>query len=294
MKFIIVYLFALFCLMQLVACGGEVWVIKGGPVPLDAEIPIENMSKIDSHPLRQSPRIKQFKHLEFEIFKRCLGSQWNDLGCPEHIVTVPGKVQIEIVPRIFYDIYHPKIEFDAKAGQKYFLTWICAPYPISVIADAVTLNIIAIESFCPNCEGLNGVKIEPDNQCVGYSLHPPWMQPDDKKHWSPWSNDVYNHAYRSLCNAANQGDASARLRLALLYLYGSNRLEENHTLAYVWFRLAGSSGSAQAIVEAEELEKKLSTSSLEKAKHLLDNWQPGQCEKQIPGIDKAYKIQVRN
>jgi hypothetical protein len=280
--------------MMLVACGGT-WKIQKRATYPQNEISIDKIAIIERQEDRRSPKIKTFKHVESGISKESAGSRHNDAYAVNRVETPPGNVEIGVVFPWNHRIYYPEVKFKAAPGRKYSLTWICIPYPFVAIIDAATSNIVALDSYCPDCKGLIGATLLPSTECLRY-LQPPWMEPDEKSKWLPWLFEYTTQMYRNLCYAADHGLTSARMRLGLLYSLGIYGATEDPVLAYVWYRLAADSGDEQAIKYAESLkENRLSAIQLEKAQHMLSNWQIGQCEEQFLGSSKQkYKLQIDN
>jgi len=86
-------------------------------------------------------------------------------------------------------------------------------------------------------------------------------------------------ALEMLCQSADQGHMEARYTLGNLFRYGKRDfLEPNYIQAYMWYSLSG-------YMSKEEfdyfVETRLSDNELVKAKKLLQDWQPGQCEKSL-------------
>lgn len=92
-------------------------------------------------------------------------------------------------------------------------------------------------------------------------------------------------ALRWLCYSADQGNQEARKVLAEIYEYGGyiwikeGIIERNYKLAYVWRGLSGQyyPGQEQFYIAG----RYLTTAELSEAKKMLEDWQPGNCEREF-------------
>lgn len=134
---------------------------------------------------RRSPKIKIFEHLDRGVIRKSGGSRWNVVSAAKMVITPPGRIKIGVVypgwlPRYFSEKgpemknvpefskderYYPEVEFTASASRRYWVTWICVDYPQVAIADADTLQIIAIDSICPDCDVYLGQPLSKENEC---------------------------------------------------------------------------------------------------------------------------------
>jgi hypothetical protein len=77
-----------------------------------------------------------------------------------------------------------------------------------------------------------------------------------------------------LCEAAGKGHRGARYKLAQLHRPWNNdwyRFEPDNRLAYLWYTLAGETGTRESATA------EITSAELREAKRLVREWQPGQC-----------------
>lgn len=275
----------LFVLFSILACG-RTW-----------QVPDANRSDVDSATIVsfdswQSPEIKTFEHIDSGFFKMSAGRRSNPAYAADRVETPPGKVKVGVVSRS--GSYHPTVAFNALPSKTYLLTWICIPYPFLAVLDAESHRLLALDSYYLESEALLGESVNESNQCLGYNLHPPWM---DIKWWSfetiasDWQKEKYDQSVRILCDAADQGNPDARFRVASILMY-----EQPHDpiLGYVWLRLAADAGEEKAAAMADYMQKnELSPQNQETTLVQLKAWGPGQCVQYFIGTSKQqYPIQI--
>ena len=73
----------------------------------------------------------------------------------------------------------------------------------------------------------------------------------------------------------------AQKHIGDLYNFGYFCLEKDLIRAYVWYSLAKNSGSKGATEQLDYLINDLSPQQLSKAQTQLEEWEPGQCEKNL-------------
>jgi len=92
-------------------------------------------------------------------------------------------------------------------------------------------------------------------------------------------------ALRWLCYSADLGNQEARKVLAEIYEYGGyvwikeGIIEPNYKLAYVWQGLSGQIYPGQQHFYFAD--RYLTTAELSEAKKMLEDWQPGNCEREL-------------
>jgi len=250
--------FTLFITLSLLVLHACTWKITD--TASDTSAVSQQLAKLEKLKGRRSPGVKTFYHVDLDIYKEVSGSRWNDLGAPYLVEFPPGKVQIGVVfPKIPY-IYYPEVEFEAKPGHNYWLTWVCAPYPYVVIVDALTSRVVALDTYCAVCQKLIGLKISPDNECLLKRIQPPWMKPDETTHWMGWYQERTNQMFRDLCRAAEQDIKIARKRLGTLYTLGMYGVPQDTVLGNFWY-----------------------TSD-------LDDLKLGECEKELTNSPQKYQL----
>ena len=84
-----------------------------------------------------------------------------------------------------------------------------------------------------------------------------------------------------LCRAADQGHPDAQYRLGVLYRYGSEEVQKDTKLAYMWFRLAELNKHDTATNDAQTTLEELTAGQALEAELQLKQWQPGQCERDL-------------
>jgi len=280
------------------ACGGS-WVIEnaGNGAGSDATEP----AVIEPLQTRESPRIKTFVHHGLGISRESPGSRYNDSYSVNQVRTPPGRVTIGVVFPQGTRVYYPEVEFDALSGHRYQVTWICIPFPYVALIDAGSGEIVAIDSYCPDCNALIGSALLPDSECLSH-MQPRWLEPDDtswwNSGWSSWAEEILYQNYRDLCFAAEHGLTTAMMNLAFEYEHGFSVIPKDRVRAYAWYRLAANSGFTQAIADAERIqETQLSTEERGEAERLLNAQTPGWCVKDIGFLrshEPRYKVQIRD
>jgi len=83
------------------------------------------------------------------------------------------------------------------------------------------------------------------------------------------------------CPNADLGHADARKRIAELYLYGNYSVNKDLVQAYVWYHLATKSGNDEALRQLDTITGIMTAEQLAEAQRLLEQWQPGQCERDL-------------
>lgn len=277
---------------MLTACGGT-WDIQTSTTNSESQVDDNNEVVIERYPDRKSPHIKTFRHIDFNIYKESAGSRHNYAYARSSVKTPPGNIQIGVI--LGADrVYYPEIEFISEPKHKYFITWVCIPYPFVAIVDAESSTYVGIDSYCPDCEGLVGSQINESSQCLNF-WHPTWMQSDPEHHWLPWFMERTAQMYRNLCVAADNGVISAQRRLGLLYGSGIYGVIEDKIRSYVWYQLAADNGDDESAMWVENYRNanKLSASELMEAEQLLADWQKGQCSKELLGEWRPkYELEI--
>jgi hypothetical protein len=287
----------------LVACGGT-WDLRSDVSASKADITDSQMAIVEQHPTRRSPKIKTFRHFDLGIYKESAGSRHNDAYARSRVQTPPGIIQIGTTFPGFPRIYYPEIEFTADPKHTYYLTWACIPYPFLAIADAQSETIVAMDSYCPDCNGLVGRPLSPRTECSN-RFQPPWMKPKEKPDVLLWPVELDMQRYRNLCYAAEHGIIAAMMRMGELYWIGMYGVKEDPVRAYIWYRLAKDTGDAEAIRKVKNLKNNaLSANQLQQAERLFQAWQAGQCEKDLQtmsdyfsefgGSEPKYKLEVND
>jgi TPR repeat protein len=86
------------------------------------------------------------------------------------------------------------------------------------------------------------------------------------------------------------GHAYAQRRIGELYYQGLYGLHKDLTQAYVWYTLAANGGDDGAAEQVDLLIEELSAQQLSDARIKLEEWEPGQCERDlkeaIPEVDE--------
>jgi len=280
------------------ACAGS-WVIESagtGAVSNGTQPAV-----IETLQTRRSPGIKTFTHYDLGISRESPGSRHNDSYAARQVQTPPGKVAIGVVFPQGKRVYYPEVEFDAVSGHRYQITWMCLPFPYVVVIDAGSGEIVAVDSYCPDCNGLVGSALLPDSECLS-RMQPRWLEPDNttsrNSEWFSWAQESLYQNYRDLCFAAEHGLSAAMMNLAFEYEHGFGAIQKDLVRAYVWYRLAVDSGFVQAIADLERIERMpLSQEQLREAEHLLKAQAPGWCVKDIAFLrshEPLYDVQIEN
>lgn len=108
---------------------------------------------------------------------------------------------------------------------------------------------------------------------------PPGADCENKSAANPWilSTDV-----KPACESADLGHADAQTYIGDIFYLGSHG-NKDLVHAYVWYSLAaenaGACGSEYAANQLTKLRKQLAPGQIAEARHQLEHWQLGQCEK---------------
>jgi hypothetical protein len=81
-----------------------------------------------------------------------------------------------------------------------------------------------------------------------------------------------------LCRAADQGQRHAQNEIASLYWKGDEDIAQDLLRAYVWYSIAVRNGYEEYRWKMEKVAESLTPEQTVKAKEMLKDWQPGQCE----------------
>jgi len=91
------------------------------------------------------------------------------------------------------------------------------------------------------------------------------------------------------CPNADLGHSDAQKRIGDLYYFGSFYIKKDLIHAYVWYTLAANGGDNRAAEQVDKLTSELSLGQLSKAQIQLDEWEPGQCERDLmKAIPEGY------
>lgn len=93
------------------------------------------------------------------------------------------------------------------------------------------------------------------------------------------------YGFKWLCRAAEQGDNRARWELGYIYQRGLYGVRKDLVMSVMWFSLLEPEGYGSG--SAETIRKLLTPEELNRAKYLHENWEPGQCEREILGTEPS-------
>lgn len=100
----------------------------------------------------------------------------------------------------------------------------------------------------------------------------------DYQYITDWKLRVEVGAY---CPNADLGHSDAQKRIADIYSYGLYNVKKDMQRAYVWYSLATNGGDSDAEIRLAVVTSKLTQDQLIEADHLLEQWEPGQCKKDL-------------
>ena len=83
------------------------------------------------------------------------------------------------------------------------------------------------------------------------------------------------------CANADLGHADAQKHIADIYFYGKYNVNKDMQRAYVWYSLAVTGGSDEADTRLGSVESVLTPDQLTEAQRLFEQWEPGQCERDL-------------
>lgn len=97
-----------------------------------------------------------------------------------------------------------------------------------------------------------------------------------------WNDPNHKDALKWLCRAADQGNTEAQYRLALLYENGGKNVTKDIVMSYMWYQISASRGGYMlAADQAQRLHDKLTAEQASQAELLIQEWKPGQCERNL-------------
>jgi len=272
-------------LMMLSGCG--TWKIQDSIKTTNNQISSDKIAVIERMEGRKSPPIKTFRHFGLGIYKESGGSRHNDYTAPDRVETPPGRVQIGVT---FSDtsgdtIYYPEVEFIAKPGHKYGITWLCVISHILVIVDMESSYIVGVDSYYPRSDRFIGKKLLQSSECTKVLSELP--MPGDQNFKERWK-ETYNHSYKNLCYAAKHGVTSAQFQLGINYSMGLYGFPKDKVRSYVWYQKALESDKKKNSLSPRDSKnlkrdiifkkKNLSPKQLEEAQRLLSSSTLRQCE----------------
>jgi hypothetical protein len=106
----------------------------------------------------------------------------------------------------------------------------------------------------------------------------PGLSPEDMKKETAWRLD---REVKTYCPNADAGDVNAQKYVGDFYSFGFFSLKKDLIRAYVWYSLAAKSANKEASEQLGYLVKELSPQQLKEARTQLDEWEPGQCERDL-------------
>ena len=293
MKKCIRIMFVSCCSLLLAACGGGAWEVLKNSESYD-EIRDDTAAIIERHPDRNSPGIKTFQHMGLAVQKESAGSRWNDLYARDRVITHPGAVRIGVVLDT-NGLYYPELEFVAESEHKYFITWVCIPYPFVAAVDAQSGKYVGIDSYCAECDNLIGTVLDERSQCQK-PRRPAWIKPDPQRYFLPWTAERIAYMYKSLCDVAGQGVVSAQSNLGQYYSLGLYGYPKDMARAYYWYQLAASAGDSESmkVIKSWKDSKALSSKDIEEANRMVKDHAVGQCKEQIiAGYKPKYDLEIQ-
>ena len=83
------------------------------------------------------------------------------------------------------------------------------------------------------------------------------------------------------CPNADLGHTDAQKHIADIYFYGRYNVNKDMQRAYVWYSLAVTGGSDEADTRLGSVESVLTPDQLTEAQRLFEQWEPGQCERDL-------------
>jgi len=107
--------------------------------------------------------------------------------------------------------------------------------------------------------------------------------PEEKERWEDELQWILNMEVATYCPNADLGHADAQKHIGDLYYHGSYGLEKDYVMAFVWYSLATNNGDSYTFMQLEKLIIELSPEQLVEAQHQLEQWEPGQCERDLMG-----------
>ena len=104
------------------------------------------------------------------------------------------------------------------------------------------------------------------------------LSTEDMKKETAWRLD---REVKTYCPNADLGHADAQTYVGDLHYLGAYDLEKNLIQAFVWYSLAANNGNTHAAVQLEKVVIELSPEQLVEAQHQLEQWESGQCERDL-------------
>lgn len=279
--------------ITLVGCYSKTWRLHEEKGLNMKDFPPEQLALIEQHPYAPSPEISYIKHKELGIDKGSIYIQGRRIAV--RIFTPPGNIRLRT---IYNGYYKPQLDFFAESGTKYHVAYVCISTRFTAetkkasgyiaILEAKSQKIIAVEVSCPDCEAIIGTPLS-QSSCPILRL-----DPNFPRYGTPVT------AYRSLCYAAERNVASARMGLGWHYERGGNYyLRQDRVLAFFWYKMASEQQGddeykSSAKSSLQWVKEKMEPDQIEKAELLLQNYKPGDCERQFFGAYKPFNQETNS
>ena len=94
-----------------------------------------------------------------------------------------------------------------------------------------------------------------------------------------------------LCAAADQGQADARRRVAILHRKGWSARGKNTVKAHVWYLLSAASGNQLSEEDAKQVWQEFTVTQRKQASFLSSHWKPGLCQSDLVRPERGHHQQ---
>lgn len=142
------------------------------------------------------------------------------------------------------------------------------------------LTVLALEDFGTSNNTTENKEVEPlsEEQLLSEA-----ETGNTQAQWQLYKHKELRGKYKRLCEAAEQGDYRAQWELGYLHANGLYGVRKDLVLSAMWYGLVESAGHNPGGVDT--IRERLTLEQRIKAEHLYENWNPGQCEREIFGIE---------
>ena len=125
-----------------------------------------------------------------------------------------------------------------------------------------------------------------ESDCIDYFyplrlLSPEEIQKQSEERLSEANKWKLKKEIETYCPSADQDLTDAQTYIGDLHYLGAYGIEKNLIQAYVWYNLAANNGNSYASEQLYNLMNELSPQQLSKAQAHLEEWEPGQCERDL-------------
>ena len=198
-----------------------------------------------------------------------------------NVIDIIENTSLDVVGDLAEDATEHSYEISEGSRHIYGKHWTCGNY-------SIRQNLIVMYGGEDNNLVWVSKNVQPNPRILPSNLIPP-AQADSLLELY-WDAPTHTEAKRWLCRSADAGYSEARYRLGLLYEVGSEGVPVDPVKAYMWYRLAASTGDyMRSANQAKRLQETFTPEQANQADTLIQNWKPGQCEIDLFGEKTVAK-----